>query len=160
MAARLESGRAFFSESQHALMSEVLDRLVPPNGELPGAEALGVADFVDRTVSESAQLRELFLAGLASVEAASQVMFSSGFSVLLSEKKIEVLRRVEVEQPRFFEALVRQTYLGYYTSPRIKRLLGMDPRPPQPAGYPVGPFEADLLEKVRKRGKVWRDAGA
>ncbi len=46
----------------------------------------------------------------------------------------------------------------YYRDDRVMRSLGMEPRPPFPQGFEVEQGDWSLLEKVRARGKIWRDA--
>lgn len=148
---------AFFVEAQRALLAGILDQIVPPDGRLPGAGALGVADYIDGIVGKSVELKRLFAHGLAQVEIASRAMHSSDFAALSAEQKDAVLRRVEASEPRFFEALVRQTYNGYYTNPRVLKLLGLEARPPQPRGYRVEMGDLSLMENVKKRGRAYRE---
>src|SRR5207302_2921761 len=56
------------TEEQRALLDAVLDRLVPANGPVPAAGALGVADSIDRTLGQDAALRRLFFDGLLAIE--------------------------------------------------------------------------------------------
>jgi hypothetical protein len=152
-----EAKASFLVEAQRALLASVLDRVVPPEGKLPGAGALGVADYIDGVVGKSAELKRLFAHGLAQIEIASQAMHSGDFAALSAEQKDMVLRRVEASEPRFFEALVRQTYNGYYTNPRVLELLGLEARPPQPRGYRVEMGDFSLIESVKKRGRAYRE---
>jgi hypothetical protein len=46
----------------------------------------------------------------------------------------------------------------YYRDDRVMRSLGMEPRPPFPKGFEVEQGDWSMLEKVRARGKIWRDA--
>ena len=48
----------------------------------------------------------------------------------------------------------------YYRDDRVMRSLGMEPRPPFPKGFEVETGDWSALEKVRARGKIWRDAPA
>ena len=53
------------SEEQRRLLVAVLDRIVPPNGALPGAGGLGVDAAIDRTLALTPKLRRLVLKELA-----------------------------------------------------------------------------------------------
>ena len=64
-------------------------------------------------------------------------MYAKDFPSLSGEQMHLVLRQVEVDEGEFFDLLVRQTYNGYYTDPRIVELLGLEARPPQPLGHSV-----------------------
>jgi hypothetical protein len=47
---------------------------------------------------------------------------------------------------------------AYYQHPKALEGLGLEPRPPHPKGYDLEPGNLDALERVRARGKLWRDA--
>lgn len=47
----------------------------------------------------------------------------------------------------------------YYRDDRVMRSLDMDVRPPYPKGFEVPQGDWSLLEPVRARGKLYRDAG-
>jgi len=46
----------------------------------------------------------------------------------------------------------------YYRDDRVMRSLGMEPRPPFPKGFEVEQGDWSLLDPVRARAKIWRDA--
>ena len=149
---------SFLVDKQLARVTSILDRIVPSAGKRPGAGQLGVAEYLDRTVGASAELKKLFSRGLAQIEMTSHSRHSSEFADLSADQKDGVLSEVESAEPKFFEALVLQTYNGYYTDSGVLELLGLEARPPQPRGYEVEPGDLTLLENVKKRGKVYRDA--
>ena len=47
----------------------------------------------------------------------------------------------------------------YYRDDRVVRSLGPEPRPPFPKGHTLEQGDWSLLDPVRKRPKMWRDAG-
>ena len=148
----------FLSGAQADLASDVLDQMVPGGDGFPAAGELGVAQHIDRVAGADPKLRRMFADGLAAIEIASRRLHSADFGGLTDGQKVEVLRHVEAEHPRFFDTLVRHTYAGYYTNPRVIELLGLEPRPPQPLGFELEPFDPSMVKKVRERGKIWRDA--
>ena len=150
--------RLFFSEQQRTLLNAVLDLIVPASGNLPGGGELRVAEHVEGVAGLSQRKRRLFSEGLKSIEVTSVQGHSSEFAELSDEDKVGVLRQVESQHPDFFSALVNQTYAGYYTNPKALRAKGLSLRPPQPQGYELDEFDMSLLDNVRKRGKVYRDA--
>ncbi len=147
-----------FSGEQTELASEVLDQLIPARGGFPGAGELGVARHLDDVAASKSDLGRLFQDGLAVIESTSREAHSTAFAGLTDDRKIEVLRTVEAESPEFFFKLVRHTYAGYYSNSRIIEAMGLEARPPQPLGFELDPFDPSTVEKVRERGKVWRDA--
>jgi hypothetical protein len=150
---------AALDAGQRALLAAALDRLVPPNGDLPGAGRLGVAETIERALAASAPLRRLFLDGLVEVELAAG---GEGFGALGGDGQDAVLRRTEVEHPAFFAALLSHAYRGYYTDPRVLRALegatGYPARPPQPLGHAIEPWDEGLLARQRDRAPFWREA--
>ena len=61
----------FLSQSQRSLATAVLDRLIPPQGDMPGAGEAGTADYLDGVAAESAQLARLFSEGFQDIEIAA-----------------------------------------------------------------------------------------
>ena len=149
-------GSAFLVGSQIALVNSMLDRIIPPEGNLPGAGRLGVAGHIDRVLGSSAGLRKLFTRGLAQIDILSHGRHAKGFTDLSTVEKDAVLGDVESSEPGFFGDLVRHTYNGYYTHRTVIEFLGLEARPPQPRGYQVEPGNLGLIENVKKRGQVYR----
>ncbi len=151
------SGKVFTNE-QRELLSAILDRIIPPQGELPGAGALGVADFVEGVVGDQPVLRRLFLTGLAEIEIYASQNMGGEFSLLNDAKKDSALAGTESGNPSFFGELVRQTYNGYYTNLTIFRLLGYSHESTMKPGEPLELLDPALLDRQRQRPPIWREA--
>jgi hypothetical protein len=143
-----------FTEAQQGLLTAVLNRIIPAENKFPGAGDLGLADFVESVVAQSNKLRRLFIEGLAQVEISADVREGKEFLELTDAARDETLQEVEAQHPQFFEALVRQCYNGYYTSPQIFELI--DYRRLGPGEYIPRPLEESLLELQRQRAPFWR----
>ena len=152
-----DGGGRVFTRSQETLLKDVINRIVPAEGEFPGAGDLGVVEYLDRVVGGSPELTALFLPGLAHVEIAASRAHGKGFGSLSTDEKDRVLRQVEQERPDFFSTLVQQTYNGYYTNPDIYRLVGPESHDPKSSANLMKPFDSRLLEDVRKLGRVYRE---
>ena len=148
----------FFVAAQRELLVSVLNRLVPAADAFPGAGDLGVASYFDRVVGQSAALKRLFAQGLVQVTLESQAQYAQPFTALLEGQGEAVLRHVEATAPEFFEALVTHTYSGYYSHPAIVQFLGMEGRPPQPRGYHLEPLDLSLLDNIKLRQPIYRQA--
>jgi hypothetical protein len=139
------------SAEQRQLLDAVLDRLVPPNGPVPGAGALGCAAALDATLGRDPALRRLFLDGLTAIAL-------RGFAD--AGDPDAALVEVEAAAPAFFAALVSHTYRAYYTHPRVLEQLeattGYPARPPQPLGHAMPPWDPALLARQRERAPFWR----
>ena len=146
----------FLSDAQLALVTSVLDRIIPADDAIPGAGELGVAQFIDSVLGGSIALRRIFAVGLDRVTLTSHEAYSRGFEELSDERKDAVLKRVEAAEPEFFQQLVLRTYNGYYTDPHALAALGIDPTPPQPRGHDIERGNLDLIERVKARGTAYR----
>jgi len=152
----MATSRSFFSDAQVGLVTEVLNRIIPANEELPGAGEIAV-DYLDKVVGDSPRLKRIFSHGLSQIEVGAHRMYAQDFPSLGGEQIDVVLRQVEVDEGEFFDLLVRQTYNGYYTDPRIVGLLGLEARPPQPLGHKVDQGNITLIENVKNRGIAYRE---
>jgi hypothetical protein len=124
---------------------------------MPSASEVQVAEYIDSFSNDSPKLRKTFLEGLQNIENASHNLASKSFVTLEINSKHKILEKTEEQNTNFFSELVRQTYNGYYTTPKVLRQIGTEGRPPQPLGYNLEQGDLELLEKVRGRGKIWRD---
>jgi hypothetical protein len=139
--------------AQLTLLGAILDRLVPAEGDLPGAGALGGAGEIDAVIAARPALRSAILEALRAIEA------EGPFLDLGPEQQDGALRAAEGAAPVPLRALVRQAYSAYYSHPAVLRAVGYgQPSGPQPAGFPQTPFDESRLDAVRKRGQLWRDA--
>ena len=148
----------YLSRHQRALLVTVLDSVVPANGNISGAGGLGVAEYVEGFAGLIPSTRSLLSKGLKAVDATSARIYSLSFIDLPDGDKVDVLKQVESENAAFFDFIVQWTYAGYYTHPSVVRTNALPQLPPQPEGFEMGEFDTSLLENVRKRGKVYRDA--
>ena len=148
----------FLSPAHRELLDAVVDGIIPSGDGVPGAGEVGAAQHVEGICGVSPQLRAILTNGLKAIEATSGRAHSKGFAGLSDDEKTEVLKQIESQHAEFFAVLIRETYSGYYSSPEVLRVKGLPLSAPQPEGYEVEPFDAALLEGVRKRGKAYRDA--
>jgi hypothetical protein len=144
--------------TQLAFLAAVQDRLIPREGELPGAGEAGGALVVDRYLAERAAWRPDVLAVLQAIDVAAGAAGRPSFLDLSGAERDAVLHAVEAAHPRLFRGLVRLTYAAYYTDAGVQRARGVTAAPPLPGGHTLPPFDESRLEPVRRRGKLWRDA--
>ena len=138
------------NDSLDSTLDAILETLIPPSedGRMPGAGSLGLADAVR---AQAGAAGDLFAAGLAAAEAA-------GIAELDLPDRVAVLRELESTQPGFVPILYFPTCTAYYRHPQVLVGLGLEPRPPHPKGYELEPGNLEALERVRARGKRYRDA--
>jgi hypothetical protein len=145
-----------FSDSQTPLLKAVLNRLVPPGGDFPGAGELDLLDHLDRVACASPAARRTFVEGVRQIALESERRHGQSFEALASGEQDAVLRQVEADQRVFFEALVSQVYQAYYNHPTIIALLELEARPPQPLGHALPPFDAAIMRSTSGRAALYR----
>ncbi len=145
-----------FTDTQRDLLTSVLNCLIPPEGQLPGAGDLGLVTFVEGAIEGEARLNRLFNGGWAQIEMAAGNRDPSGFQALNDDGKDATLKEVEASHPEFFDALVLQTYNGYYTNPSVFQLIGYGERPTQVTNGSLELLDESLLEQQKQREPFWR----
>ncbi len=70
-----------------------------------------------------------------------------------------LLNRLRAEEPGLFAVVEAVVARAYYRDGRVLRSLGVEARPPFPKGYEVEQGDWSLLDPVRRRGPIHRDAG-
>ena len=151
----MSTSRQVFSPAQRELLDAVLDRLIPPEGNRPGAGTLGIGDFVEGVAVGEPGLTRLFIQGLAAIEIAAAERGSGGFAALSAEAQDDALRSVEASHANFFEQLVLQVYNGYYTNLTVFESIGYSlPSVPSP-GAKLDLLDESLLEAQRQRPPFW-----
>ncbi len=145
-----------WNDRQRALLNAILDQIIPANAArgVPSAGSLDLADRLGETADAS-----LLHIGLARAEALADAMGGS-FDRLDDAGRVAVVRELERTEPAFFGALLRHTYMAYYSRPDIRALFGPSADPVHPDGYDVSPeapdHMAELTEPVRWRGPLYR----
>ena len=151
----MSTSRQVFSPAQRQLLDAVLDRLIPPQENRPGAGSLGIGDFVEGVAVGEPGLTRLFVQGLAGIEIAAAERGAGGFASLSNEAKDETLHAVEQANADFFDQLVLQTYNGYYSNLTVFEAIGYNlPSVPSP-GAKLDLLDETLLEAQRQRPPFW-----
>jgi hypothetical protein len=127
--------------------------MIPASAEfdVPGADdALIFADIVGTMGRDTAQVREALgaLAALAGGPVADLDTARRDAVVLAFRERGGVAAAT----------LSRVILQCYYRDDRVVRSLGLEPRPPFPKGHTLEQGDWSLLDPVRKRAKLWRDA--
>ena len=148
-----------FSDQQRRALARALDEIIPPSegGRLPGAGEVDVVSYVERALRSTPELRAMIVEGLTALEALAQGRHDCAFAALSRETQSEVLHALAYSEHAFPPVLMLHAYAGYYQDGRILQALGLEPRPPHPQGYTMGPNDLTLLDPVRQRPKRYRD---
>lgn len=146
------------SRDEKRALVATLDLIVPPGRDdrMPGAGALGVADFVEANLREHPELRPALVEGLARLDELSAARASRPFAELEASERRAVLDATVETQPAFLGPLIFQTYVAYYRDARVLEALGLEPRPPYPRGHAVPPTDFSILDPVRQMAPFYR----
>ena len=153
--------QAPWNEAEGRLLAGLLDEIVPAgaDGRIPAAGALGVAEFLAGKASDDPALAASIRATLTHAAGLAEAQ-GAAFEALDAAGRVAVVEALEQEVPDAFAALLRHTYMGYYSRADIRPHFGLSDRPTQPDGYAVpddDPDEmVDLLAPVRARGRCYR----
>ena len=124
----------------------LLDTLLPGDEAATPLPAFSQAGIDPALLAASAQ---------PVLAAMDQVAFTRGSSA----DRVALLQEIERSLPDAFRIFLGQALAAYYQAPRVQAALGWRSEPPQPIGHRLSPGDErawHLLEKVRKRGQLWR----
>ncbi|MCP5265736.1 MAG: hypothetical protein H6934_06475 [Burkholderiaceae bacterium] len=139
--------------AQRACLRAIVAQIIPASREfdLPGADDDAIlADLVATLDRDGAAV----VAALARLDAFAGASFAS----LDAARQRELAARFRQAEPAHADLLGAVTVRCYYRDDRVMRSLGMEVRPPYPQGFEVDDGDWSLLEPVRSRGRIWREA--
>ena len=145
-----------WTEKQRQILDTIMDELIPPSddGIIPGAGALGVADFLP---AARPYAKDPVKSALTIIN-----FVGEDFIKLPCSTRVAMLKKSELEHAEAFATLIRVTYMGYYSRSDTRPHFGVGSHPIHPLGYEVLPESHELMNEltapVRQRGKVYRDA--
>ncbi len=138
-------------------LAAILDQIIPPSpdGRMPGAGALGLADAIEEAIAGTGG-RDWLADNLAAIEAAAQDAHGTSFGELAAQDAEALLRTVDEARPGLVQGMLFPLYIAYYQHPDVARALGHEGRPPHPQGYPLEKGDLSLLDPVRARAPLYR----
>lgn len=141
------------SADEQASLRCVVAHMIPASAEygVPGANDETIfADILGSLDRDFSAVRE----ALARLERIA----GKAFHLASAERQTSALNEFRNAHAGLTGILVAVTTRCYYRDDRVMRSLGMEPRPPYPKGFEVPQGDWSLLEPVRARGKIYRDA--
>lgn len=145
------------TDAQRRTLDIVLDLIVPASddGRFTSAADIDVLGYVRENESRYLPtLRE----ELDRLDEESQGRFSDPFAALAHTSQQALIDEIRAAEPSFMRGLALQTVTCYYQDDRVMQALGMEARPPYPKGFEVLSGDLSLLDPVRERGRIYREA--
>jgi hypothetical protein len=141
------------SSAQQACLECIAGNMIPASAEfnVPAAnDPVILADMVARIERDHAALCRVL----------TEVDEAAGGQLCALPKAAQgaLLQRLRGEHPGLFTVVEHVVARAYYRDDRVMASIGMEQRPPFPKGYPLEQGDWSLLEPVRQRGKIYRDA--
>ena len=154
------SQNPIFDDAQVRSLAAVLDELIPPEpaSGLPGAGALGLVDAIAAAIVKTPDLEPAVVEGLAGLDALARSRGADGFAAVAPADRAGLLDENALRQPAFLPGLIFHCFVGYYEHPQVMEALGLEGRPPHPKGYDMEPTDFSLLDAVRRRPPLFREA--
>ena len=137
-------------------LKAVMDRMVPPTGEMPGAGSLALAEEVEHMARRVPGLASALLRTLDALSLDPGARVAGGFLALEEEARDEAIRTIESTLPVAFALLLDMVYTAYYSDGRVHERIGWASDPPQQGDSQPEPFDESALDKVRGREPFWR----
>jgi gluconate 2-dehydrogenase gamma chain len=115
----------FFTKDEFAMLDVLTELIIPADEHSPGANAAGVAAYIDRAVAEAflPEDKSSWRTGLAAVNELSQSVARKPFDQASPQEQLAILTQIakNEEHPqtaaeRFFLQLKEATAFGYYSS--------------------------------------------
>ena len=146
-----------FSADPESGLVALLDTLIPrsEDGALPAAGRAGVPAYL---ALHAADLGPLLRAVLAALDALAAERGAADFASLEPPERAAVVARHAERDPLWLPALLFHTCAGYYQQEAVLAALGLPYRPPFPEGYALEPTDPSLLDGVRQRPRLYREA--
>jgi len=142
--------------AQRRLAAVLCDMMIPPDGDSPGASAVGVVDFIDEWISapypDCARDRPIVLRGFEWLDGEARTRFGAGFATSGAAQRAQICDELianplpaRLAEPGAFFLRYRDlTAVGFYTTP-----IGM-----QDIGYrgntPLASFDGPPTEVLAK----------
>jgi hypothetical protein len=135
------------------------DVIIPAQGRMPAASAVGVVGYIERVAATDRAMERLLIDGLRAIDGAhADATQGARFDLLSIDRQTAVLAHVETTNtPANFFALLRDlVYEGYYTHPRVQKLVRYTFRSGRRRTAPIEAFDEGLVARVRQQKPSYR----
>lgn len=154
-AAGMEGGAgSVLSPAQTDCLRALAGLMIPASAAhgVPGADDADIFADMATTIGRD---REALARTLDSIDAAA----GGRLADLAPVDRVALVGRLRAGDPGAFAVVEAVVSRAYYRDDRVLKALGVEARPPYPKGYAVEQGDWSLLDPVRARGPIHRDAG-
>ena len=141
------------TDAEKRTLAAMCARMIPASAEykVPGADDPLIQADIAKSIARDATSVHNTLALL-------EKLAGGNFAGLPEARQDEVCATLREQGGMDLTLTTRIVLQCYYRDDRVMISLGMEPRPPFPKGHVLPQGDWSLLDPVRARGKIWRDA--
>ena len=146
-----------FTAEQRATLDAVLRMVIPASadGVMPSAAEVDFLQWMGEFAQDAVETIQDIVDRIDEVARDNP---GGTFANLDPDRRQQVIDAMFAGEPRTLRPLTDQVMACYYSHERVLEALGANPGPPFPNGNEVKQADLTLLDPVRERGKIWRDA--
>lgn len=148
---------SFLSTDQSNMYSQIANCIIPPAEKIPGAGDINILDSNKCEVEITTKQKTSIIEFLKKTTKTSMDLFDSQFNGLTETNKIQILKKIEGDNPNLFNLMIQIIYSEYYSNPEVLRAKNQPFKAFQPDGFTLEPFNVTSVTKVLNRGKKYRD---
>ena len=112
------------TDSDRRNMRVVMDRLIPPVDDIPGAGSMGLLEEIERMGAEHDRYRRSLVRFLDALTMDMSVEAEGGFLALDGEQQDDAIREIEESLSKEFANVLEVVYIAYYGRPEIHARIG------------------------------------
>lgn len=149
----LPASQDSLTSEERATLEAVAGSMIPAHARmgLPGADDPAILSGILELGERDAALTRAALGRL-------DALAGGQFATADDAKRAAAATALRNVAPELYMFLVAIVVRCYYRDDRVMRSLGMEPRPPFPRGFPVEQGDWTLLDPVRARPRLYREA--
>jgi len=136
-----------------AFLTALLDTLIPPSDEMPGAGALDLAAGLRKQLGANPMFAAPATAALGALRDAARARDPGGLPALDADAREQLLTELMAQQPAL-GMLQLFVFTQYYQHPTALQGLGLPCGAPFPRGHKIQPTDPELLAKLDARRRA------
>jgi len=157
MADGIISTDAPLTADQRGIVQAVINLIIPvsDDGRMPSAADY---DMIGYIAAHSPHHLPAIANDADKLDRAAHEKFEAGFVEMTFAEQLQLCESLRSDSPDLFRALATDTAICYYQQDAVLEALGLGARAPFPQGYSVKTGDLSLLDPVRSRGPIYREA--